>query len=309
MEIAGFLIGGLALVQAAVAPPFPRGWVAPAERGVLPFRVTGLWSNPNRTGLFLAFLLPLFLVRVEEGKERTRRANTGAQPAGGGLRPVPPARAAFFMVLTGLTATALLFTYARTAWVAAVVALFLYWGPREWVNRRRLVAFILVLIGFFPSVAGRIGRNPFASGTMNYRLAVWQETWQLVQKYPLTGGGEKELRAALRPWRVDHAHNHYLQIAAEKGVPAFLLYGWLLFRFWQAARRPGSTAAGRARGDDRLRRGVVAAFGGQVFAGLTESIWAVPLGSFLFWFAFALVTAERDKPEPAVAGESKRSSR
>ncbi|HHW12821.1 MAG TPA: O-antigen ligase family protein [Firmicutes bacterium] len=271
MEIIGLIMGVMTLVQAAAAPPFPRGWVAPAERAVVPFRVTGLWHNPNLTGLFLAFLLPLFLAGAEEDRRK--------------------------IALTGLTAAALLFTYARTAWVAALVALFAYWGPREQVNRRRLVAIILILLGLFPSVVGRIGHNPLASGTVGYRFAVWQETWRLVQKYPLTGGGEDELRAALRPLRVDHAHNHYLQIAAEKGIPAFLLFGWLLVRFRKAARRPESASR-----DDRLRRGITAAFGGQLVAGLAESIWAVPLGSFLFWFAYALVTAGRNEPEPVVAG-------
>lgn len=278
LQVIGWLMGGMILVQAAVAPPFPRGWVAPTERSVLPFRVTGLWYNPNQTGLFLAYLLPLFFANVEERAAR------------GGW-----SRAFLTIVLAGLTATALLFTYARTAWVAALVALFYYWGPRETANRRRLIVLLFLLVGFLPSVAGRIGRNPLASGTLDYRFMIWQETWGLVQKYPLAGGGKKELQATLRPLRVDHAHNHYLQIAAEKGIPAFLLFGWLLLRFWKAA-----CSSGQAGHDDRLTRGVKAAFTGQLVAGLAESIWAVPLGSFLFWFAFALVAAER---EPMVTGE------
>lgn len=283
LQVIGLLTGGLILVQAAVAPSFPPGWVAPAERGVLPFRATGLWSNPNRTGLFLAYLLPLFLAGAEEAKGKTRRRRSGVFLA---------------MVLIGLTATALLFTYARTAWVAALVALFLYWGPREPANCRRLVAAILLLAGFMPSVAGRIGTNPLASGTVAYRFLIWQETWSLVQKYPVTGAGHHELRLALRPLRVDHVHNHYLQLAAEKGIPALLVFGWLLWRFRQSACRLGKE--GR---DDRLLWGVRAAFGGQLVAGLAESIWAVPLGSFFFWFAFALVTAE-GKPAVTSAAET-----
>ncbi|NLC53515.1 MAG: O-antigen ligase family protein [Firmicutes bacterium] len=281
LQVAGWLMGGMILIQAAAAPPFPRGWVAHAERGVLPFRVTGLWNNPNGTGLFLAYLLPLFLGGMEEKPAR-----------GGKIKAYMP------MALTGLTVTALLFTYARTAWLAALIALIIYWGPRERVKLRRLIVILLLLVGFFPSVAGRIGPNALTSGTVDYRFTIWQETWRLVQKYPLTGGGEKELRASLRPLRVDHAHNHYLQITAEKGIPAFFLFGWLLFRFRQAACRSGGVGQ-----DSRLLRGVAAAFGGQLVAGLAESIWAVPLGSFLFWFAFALVTAER-KPVVAAEGET-----
>lgn len=274
-----FLMVGLILIQAAAAPPFPPGWVGPAERTTLPFRVTGLWHNPNLTGLFLAYLLPLLLAAAESRGKAQQRLT-----------------ARLFVVLVGLTVMALIFTYSRTAWGAALASLFFYWGIREKAKLRRTLLILLLLVGFFPSVGSRLGNNPLASGTVGHRFQIWQETWGLVQKYPLTGGGKSELRALLRPLRADHAHNLYLQLAAEKGIPALLLLGWLLHRFHTAARL--AEAAGM---NGRLQRGVQAAFGGQLVAALAEHTWAVPLGSFLFWFAFAMVTAERRPMGPKEA--------
>ncbi|NLY91789.1 MAG: O-antigen ligase family protein [Firmicutes bacterium] len=265
----GFLMVGLIFIQAAAAPPYPPGWAGPAERAFLPFRVTGLWKNPNRTGLFLAFLLPILVAFLEAEGALTRRTF------------LPGA-------LLVLTVPALLFTYSRTAWAAALVSLVFYWGPRQKEKLRRLFGVGLLLFGFFPSVSGRIGRNPFHSATMLYRYRIWQETWALVQKYPWTGGGGNMLRAALHPLQAEHAHNHFLQLAAEKGLPAVLLFTGVVYRLLRTPLCPGDW------GEDRcFRRGVQSALLGWVVAGLTESLWVVPLDLFLFWFGLAYVTAGR----------------
>lgn len=265
----GFLMVGLIFIQAVAAPPFPPGWAGPVERALLPFRATGLWKNPNRTGLFLAFLLPIMVSFLEGGDSFPRR-------------PFLPG------ALLVMTVPALMFTYSRTAWAAALASLVFYWG--SWQKRKllRLCCVGLLLFGLFPSVAGRIGRNPFHSATMLYRYRIWQETWRLVQKYPLTGGGGGALRLALRPLRADHAHNHFLQLAAEKGLPALLLFAGLVYWLFRKPLRSGD------RGEDRrLQRGVQGAIVGQLVAGLTESLWVVPLDVFFFWFGLAFVTARR----------------
>ncbi|HHT49310.1 MAG TPA: O-antigen ligase family protein [Firmicutes bacterium] len=269
--LVGFLMAGLIFIQAAMAPPYPLSWAHPAERLLLPFRVTGLWKNPNRTGLFLALLLPLLGAVLEETDGHWRRL----------LLPG---------VLFALAVPALLFTYSRTAWTAALASLVFYWGRREKGNLRRLFCLVLLLIGFFPSLVARLGPNPFQSATLRYRFLIWQETWALVQKYPLTGGGGSELRLALRSLRADHAHNHYLQLAAEKGLPVLLLFTGLVFRILRIPFRPKGP-----REDCCLQRGMQGALVGQLVAGLTESLWVVPLDLFLFWFGFAFITAE-EKP-------------
>ena len=264
---------GLILLQAVVAPPFPPSWVGSNAGARLPFRATGLWNNPNRTGLFLAFLLPILLAGTTEGQTSSCRWT------------VP-----FYRGLIFLTIPALLFTYSRTAWVAALVALVFYWGRGEKAKLRRLVLIICLLMAFIPSVADRVGENPLQSETVRYRFRIWQETWALVEKYPLTGGGSRKLQTILGPLRADHAHNHYLQLAAEKGLPAVLFFGGLVYRLLKAPGRSGSS-------DQKLRleRGMQAAVVGQLVAGITESLWVVPLFVFLFWFGFAMITADASR--------------
>jgi hypothetical protein len=59
---------------------------------------------------------------------------------------------------------------------------------------------------------------------------------------------------------------------------------------YQFMKVPGG--AGCSGRTFRLERGIKAAMVSQLVAGITESVWVVPLFAFLFWFGFALLTTD-----------------
>jgi O-antigen ligase len=257
----------LIFVQALAAPPYPSAWASPTDPA--PFRATGAGLNPNTTGLLLAFFLPILLAGWEGGhgvlKKRERRL------AG---------------LLFLLSLPALAFTFSRTAWSAAVAALLFYGGDKTRYFRRRwlLIPFLAVLL--FPTLQQRI-QAPWQSSTFQYRWQIWQETWVLMKKYPLTGVGKRALASYLQASTlgVAHLHNHYWQLMVEKGLPALFIFGGLVY-----ANLIRPFVRKQKRGElSFLERGVTAALLGQLVAGLAESIWASPLLQFLFWFGFALL--------------------
>jgi O-antigen ligase len=77
----------------------------------------------------------------------------------------------------------------------------------------------------------------------DYRVPVAKDTLQIVRDYPLTGAGAGSF-ASVFPMYDDgdtgflfwkHAHNDYLQFAAEFGLPGFLmLSGIVLLSAWMA---------------------------------------------------------------------------
>jgi O-antigen ligase len=140
----------------------------------------------------------------------------------------------------------------------AVMAL--VWGPRT----RRLVIptlaagatfVILALMGVLPPILA----NRVTSVTSNFgifdvrqvtltpenfavveRMAHWQAGWEMFVEEPLLGVGPGNYPAVyeqyyIRPWRepLGHAHNYYLNMAAEAGLPglfALLVVLFLAFR-------------------------------------------------------------------------------
>lgn len=260
----------LIFIQAYAAPPYPSAWVSPTEQGMVPFRVTGAGINPNTTGLFLAFLLPILLAGWEEHNsvlKKWERYLAGI----------------FFL----LTLPALVFTFSRTAWVAAGCALLFYWGRQKKVLIFRFLLVLLIVALLFPFLGMRM-KHPLQSSTFQYRWYLWQETRPLTKKYLLTGVGKQALASYLRQTPslgVAHLHNHYLQLTVENGVPALFVFGWLVYTYifmpFAHQNRIGQASL--------LERGICAALLGQLVAGMAESIWASPLLHFLFWFGFALL--------------------
>ena len=78
------------------------------------------------------------------------------------------------------------------------------------------------------------------------RLALWRAGWRMVQAYPLTGVGLGNFKWVVNRYDAPDenlnnvAHNTYVEVAAEMGLPGLVLYVGLLVSTW--------------RGLDRLRR-------------------------------------------------------
>ena len=81
----------------------------------------------------------------------------------------------------------------------------------------------------------------------NLRLEMWKDATTLIRENPLLGTGlgtyytiSPRFQTHFFQYRIDHAHNDYLEWAAELGVPAaLLLFGslwWLTFRLARTIR-------------------------------------------------------------------------
>jgi putative inorganic carbon (HCO3(-)) transporter len=77
-------------------------------------------------------------------------------------------------------------------------------------------------------------------GFMGERPQWWQTALELTQKYPLTGIGlgrfryEYQTSGPPEQYYVPyHAHNIYLHIAVEHGIPSLLLFLWIIVIIYQ----------------------------------------------------------------------------
>ena len=143
----------------------------------------------------------------------------------------------------------------------------------------------------FPPLADRVLFISYQGNTLNYRVQIWKATWELVTKHPWTGVGRESLTfwlAHLPDFPAVHAHNHYLQIMAEKGVPALLIMLWIAYRLISNFFRDRDSIL-----ISPMEKGIHVALLSQLVAGFTESIWVSPLPLFLFWFGVALIEGEK----------------
>jgi O-antigen ligase len=169
---------------------------------------------------------------------------------------------------------ALVFTFTRSAWVGVCVGVGILFLLRDF----RLLGLLPIAFGAFlilapASLTARLYSTFSLTDPSNVdRVAMMKSGWRIIKDDPLTGVGpdmviqvyphyrDKTAVNQLNP----HLHNVPLQIAAERGIPAVLLWLWFigtLVRDFLLARRSGIRSLSNAG---------LAAIGAMFAAGLFE---------------------------------------
>lgn len=210
-------------------------------------QATGTYINPNHFSGLLEMILPLSLAWTLAWLERME-GNEERVPLSAFLTSRGEAAPAlvFFGFSTLLLFAGILFSRSRAGILsaaAAVAATLLLWWIR-FSRQRWRAAWVVVcllaaasLLGVWLGLAPVLERYETLDVDYPSRVAVWQNTLALIQAHPLWGTGlgtfadaYPRVQTTLLNRVVDHAHNDYLQLAAEWGVPgAVLLFGLIFF--------------------------------------------------------------------------------
>lgn len=197
----------------------------------------GFMNDNNSFALVLCMVLPLLAgFALAEGRRSVRIAAA---------------------VAAGLCVLSILFTFSR----GGFLTLCLVGGLLVWRSRRRLVvggvlALALTCFLFFTSdkmtaeYAARAGSitNYEQDGSAQGRLTAWVTSWRVFLDYPVFGVGPNNFAAVYdryspAPGRFRVAHNSYLQLLAECGMPAVLLFvGALAAAYWRLQKLRKATS-------------------------------------------------------------------
>ncbi|HEV8639054.1 MAG TPA: O-antigen ligase family protein [Chloroflexota bacterium] len=237
------------------------------------FRAHGTFGQPNPFGGYLEMVMPLALALAYTGATaRLARAEPSAPAARRLWLPVLAAAA------LAATAAALAMSFSRGAWLGALVglaAMMVAAGRRTTaaVLLALLVATLVALLGAFEVLP--VGASERLAGVTRFygvfdvrevrpdaenwgiveRMAHWQAAYEMWLARPWLGMGIGQYAEAypefmLPGWNdpLGHAHNYYLNVLAEVGVPGLVGYlAIVLSWFVLAVRRVrgASTALGR----------------------------------------------------------------
>jgi O-antigen ligase len=205
---------------------------------------TGTYVNHNHYAGFLEMVIPFAMARALVAL--TRAGNHRAHGAAG--------KAALYFFLAAVLILAVVFSESRMGLIACVgslvaMAAVLRLGRRNPATPHGALnaGLILLLLTASAALMFWMGPEPVFTrfvalseqqgpGAAGSRLAVWADTLRLIGERPLAGIGLGAFEAAYTKVqtvdvnaRVDYAHNDYLQVAAELGVPAALLFWAMIF--------------------------------------------------------------------------------
>jgi putative inorganic carbon (HCO3(-)) transporter len=209
-------------------------------------------------------------------------------------------------VLLMLPVAVLVLTLSRSALfgvaVAMLVLCFIRWRRLRWVVSVGILGAVFgVLIGgtaFIGAALVGSGGPVGIGGTLDLtgREEVWQRALYAIQDYPYTGLGLNMFDPALRvlyplfrygpDFVMEHAHNNFLQVALDLGIPGLLAYVALLTAFGYM------TGSVYLRNSSPFTRAVALGLGlgmlaHQIF-GLTDAITLGSKPGIIFWVMLAI---------------------
>ena len=231
-------------------------------------RLTGTFKMPNDLGAYLALSLPFVIGYFVAGLIAVSRQPLGEQQSVTSkdlaLPKVNSRKLITITVILGiilvLMGANLVLTLTRAAWVSVALAaifsvfyLLISTLPTTLSWNRGLLALALMSIGccalllntntrqILIDMVPRHIKSRFQTmitqpaGFMSERPQWWRMSVQFIQQYPLTGIGPGRFRYEYQrngpPEQYDtpyHAHNIYLHIAAEQGIPSLLVFLWMV---------------------------------------------------------------------------------
>jgi O-antigen ligase len=201
-----------------------------------------------------------------------------------------------------LIALAIVFSTARGAWLAAgVMALALVLAARRAVASFAVLAGVVLVAaalspGFRDQVMPGLTRADWNAG----RIAIYAANLEIVHDHPVLGLGFGTYQRAARPYydrhpradRRSHAHNNFLQVAAEAGLvglAAFTLVFATALRFGAEAVVRSRDVAARA-----TALGGCLALVGFLAGGLTQYTFGDNEVATAMWATLAVLMRLRD---------------
>lgn len=285
---------GVGLLLAAAAP-FVVQWNA-VKLAFIPSELYARFrllvadaANPNVMAGSLVLLLPLGAALLLFNWRGAHLAERGLGVA--------------FLLLGGAI---LLLSQSRSAWLAlgaALAVLVILRWRRGWLvvlGGGLALALLALLAGPQPLVEALVS-SPTLGG-LEGRLEVWSRAVYMIQDFPFTGigmGAFTEVADRLYPFflyapgTAEHAHNLFLQVAVDLGIPG--LVAWLAillgslaaaFLTWRASRH--ADQAGLAG----MGAGLLAAQAALVVHGLSDAVvWGMVRPAPLVWLVWGLAAA------------------
>lgn len=210
-------------------------------------RLTGTFKAPNYLGAYLALGLPFMLGFLVASWQSLRKQKYG-------IWIVFALSAVVIMMSVNLV-----LTLTRGAWVGVAVGILgicLYLvvvslskiEPLGNVLKCVLIGIILIsmTLGAYSYLTPQHIKTRFhtlverPAGFLGERPQWWGISLDLIQEYPIIGVGMGRFRhdaQLIAPPNVQdipyHAHNIYLHIAVEQGIPSLLLFLWMVGLFWK----------------------------------------------------------------------------
>lgn len=275
MVFSAFLVGLYGLYQYVVGVEVESAWLDVENNPGIRTRVYSVFNNPNILAEYLIMTIPLGISLFWFSKKLHKKI--------------------IFLGMSLVMSLSLIFTLSRGGWIgfafSALIFILL-------VEKRLLLSLIPISIGGLYLLPQTILNRIMSIGNLGdssnaYRIKIWEITGEIIKDNPIAGVGfghipfKETFETYIRTMPTFHAHNTYLQTAAEIGIPgliAFLFFLFILFKY---------AIVNLVNSEDHYIRimtaGVISGLGGVLVHGGVENILYLPRIIFTFWIMISFI--------------------
>lgn len=249
-------------------------------------RMTGTFSNPNFYATYIVLFLPLIVASGFIFSSAIRRLG--------------------IVILSLLMTINLVLSGSRTAWLSLVVTLniFLFLAlssyPKREIKILVLSLYLGVVVITFISLIFLLQPSRVFSffrlsqdTSLASRLRIWGATLRIIRDHPWTGIGLGTFHRVMplylpespQDWH-SHAHNLYLHLGGEMGLPGAVVFIWFLVTAFRQIRQIYLSV--RNPKSRLLIIGGIAGLGGFLIHTITEVLINNAQLGIMFWIMLAI---------------------
>ena len=206
-------------------------------------RMTATFTHANFFAGYLVMALIFGVVLLcEAWQQKSGNQKSGNQKSGNQEQTKQALSVAVLSTSILLNLVCIFYTSSRNGWLTlllAALALMLFYGQRITIMFLGAIASIVMgaafagepLQGWFRQIVpyamwARINGQMYPEPYANSRVAIWEYAWNLARQKPWTGWGLQtfsQLYKAHAQIYLGHAHNLFLMLSAEVGIPTTLI--------------------------------------------------------------------------------------
>lgn len=279
---------------------------------------TGTYINRNHFAGFLEMVLPFAVcLAMYEGEKLLARRKNRAGRAKKLTSDVKTQAVILWLVVAVVLMAAIVFSRSRMGILAASASLLVVFGLKMLQRKRTTLpatlgaAFVTlslclaVWIGVRPALSRFQGIGQEFSGDES-RLSMWPGTLKIIADHPMVGTGlgtfpvvYTTVQTTFLTQFVNHAHNDYLEISSDLGIPAaLLLFASIVFVLGRALKS-------FLHGEGKFGAAVSLACAGSILAILLHSFTDfnlhIPGNAILFAVILGIALASSSSMTPAEA--------
>ena len=269
---------------------------------------TGTYINYDHFAGLLEMIFPFALACAYDQFQRIPASHRGMGRLLGVWGREESHKLILWLFLAIVFLAAIAFSESRMGLISAIVSALLLAILVGTTRRRRISAGVLTLaflvaglcmvvwIGPEPVIARFETLDRHHAGPARDRWAIWKDTAQLIGGHPWLGTGlgtfsvaYPSVQTAFAGKFVSHAHNDYLEFAAELGIPAaLLLFGAVFYVLLQCTR---SFYCSASRSEKTVALGCFGSLLAISLHSLTDFNLHIPANALVFFVVLGLAQA------------------